>query len=230
MKNEEKQEARERLLAAGLKYFANKGYDGATVREICDEANSNIAAINYYFGDKQGFYSAVKEYAHGIQKQSMSRCWELVDKDPWAALEMHVDLMLDEAYDERMFQIHWLFFRALLETDDNSEKSDNNEIKKQELLDEKRRSQYVDRMTRLLGGLLGPDATTPENFSLLHYTYHSLCRFLPIKSQWETRILGGRAKFSVKTMHDKETLKRHIIDIVRHVVENMQKREREKKQ
>ena len=43
------------LLAAGP-IFAQKGFRGATVREICDSANVNLASINYYFGDKQQLY------------------------------------------------------------------------------------------------------------------------------------------------------------------------------
>lgn len=222
MKHEEKLDARDRLLAAGLKFFSSKGFDGATVRSICDEANSNIAAINYYFGDKQGFYSAVVEHAMEIRQKTMSRCWDLVESDPWEALALHVEIMLDEAYDEKMFQVSWLLFREILEQNDISH--DKSSTKHQEQQDENRRLQYVERMSHLLGGLLGPKAATPENKTLLHYTYHSLCRFLPIKSEWEARVLRGKAQFSVKTTHDKETLKRHIIDIVRHVVEDMQRK------
>ena len=227
MKNDYRMDARERLLKAGLKFFSRKGYNGATVREICDEANSNIAAINYYFSDKKGFYSAVKEYALNIRRKAMERCWELVESDPWGALRMQVEIMLDETFDDTMFQTNWLFFRELLDwgediVKDNKETSHDNQSEVQ-------RQQYVQRMNRLLEGLLGPEAATPENFSLLHYTYHSLCRFLPIKSQWEMRVLHGKAKFSVKMTHDKEQLADYIVGIVRHAVEEMQKREREKK-
>lgn len=43
------------LLAAGP-IFAKRGFRGATVREICDAAQVNLASINYYFGDKQQLY------------------------------------------------------------------------------------------------------------------------------------------------------------------------------
>ena len=43
------------LLAAGP-IFAKRGFRAATVREICDEAQVNLASINYYFGDKQQLY------------------------------------------------------------------------------------------------------------------------------------------------------------------------------
>lgn len=45
----------ERLVEVAGRIFASKGRD-ATVREICSEAECSIAAINYYFGDKNHLY------------------------------------------------------------------------------------------------------------------------------------------------------------------------------
>jgi TetR/AcrR family transcriptional regulator, regulator of cefoperazone and chloramphenicol sensitivity len=46
-----------RLLQAAGKVFAAKGFEAATVREICRLAEvSNIAAVNYYFRDKESLY------------------------------------------------------------------------------------------------------------------------------------------------------------------------------
>ncbi len=50
--------AREQLVAAATRIFAAKGYAAATTREICEAAGVNIAAIHYYFGDKEGLYRA----------------------------------------------------------------------------------------------------------------------------------------------------------------------------
>jgi AcrR family transcriptional regulator len=43
---------------SALRLFADKGYEGATTREICDAAGANISSIRYYFGDKAGLYRA----------------------------------------------------------------------------------------------------------------------------------------------------------------------------
>jgi AcrR family transcriptional regulator len=54
-------DTQERLLEAAGQVFAEKGYEGATVREICRRAEVNIAAVNYYFRDKERLYTeAVK--------------------------------------------------------------------------------------------------------------------------------------------------------------------------
>ncbi|MEK6749128.1 MAG: CerR family C-terminal domain-containing protein [Pseudomonadota bacterium] len=54
-------ETRQRLLDAGTRLFAEHGYRGVSVRELCTEAAVNIAAINYHFGGKQGLYHAIFE-------------------------------------------------------------------------------------------------------------------------------------------------------------------------
>lgn len=52
-------EARERLLHAALRLFAEKGFAKTSTREIALTAGANIASISYYFGDKAGLYRAV---------------------------------------------------------------------------------------------------------------------------------------------------------------------------
>lgn len=56
------QDTRERLLEAAGEVFAERGFRAATVREISRLAHANVAAVNYYFGDKEMLYTAVLEY------------------------------------------------------------------------------------------------------------------------------------------------------------------------
>jgi AcrR family transcriptional regulator len=55
----EDRETRARLLRAGERLFAERGFKKVTVREICTAADANVAAINYHFGDKLGLYREV---------------------------------------------------------------------------------------------------------------------------------------------------------------------------
>ena len=54
---------RRRLLDAAKRLFAERGFAEVSVREICREANANLALVNYYFGDKGGLYLEVIDEA-----------------------------------------------------------------------------------------------------------------------------------------------------------------------
>jgi AcrR family transcriptional regulator len=51
--------------------FAAKGFEAATVREICQRGKANLAAVNYYFGDKRRLYIAAVEYAYQKRAQQV---------------------------------------------------------------------------------------------------------------------------------------------------------------
>lgn len=68
-------DTRERLINAAGEVFAEKGFDLATVREICSRANANIAAINYHFGDKERLYAESLKRAHCEHGQTESTDW-----------------------------------------------------------------------------------------------------------------------------------------------------------
>jgi AcrR family transcriptional regulator len=52
-------ETRDRLLEAATALFAELGYGKVTVRDICQRARANVAAVNYHFGGKTGLYDEV---------------------------------------------------------------------------------------------------------------------------------------------------------------------------
>jgi AcrR family transcriptional regulator len=49
---------RARIISAALRVFGECGYDRASTRRIAERAGVNAAAIQYYFGGKQGLHSA----------------------------------------------------------------------------------------------------------------------------------------------------------------------------
>ena len=52
-------DTKNKLLKAASEAFAEKGYRETTVAEICMQAGSNVAAVNYHFGGKDALYAAV---------------------------------------------------------------------------------------------------------------------------------------------------------------------------
>lgn len=50
---------REQIIAAAIDFFALKGFDGSSIREIAHAAGVNIAMINYYFGSKEKLFEQI---------------------------------------------------------------------------------------------------------------------------------------------------------------------------
>ncbi len=46
--------------------FSAKGFRDATIAEICERAEANIAAVNYHFGDKESLYNACWRHAFAV--------------------------------------------------------------------------------------------------------------------------------------------------------------------
>jgi len=62
-KREDGKATRRKLLNAACELFAQKGYKGAKVADICKHAGANVASVNYYFGDKASLYKEAWQYA-----------------------------------------------------------------------------------------------------------------------------------------------------------------------
>ena len=78
---------REKLLDAAGAIFAEQGFKSATVRQICKAAGMNVAAVNYYFGDKERLYhDAVREAHRRLSDQFPLPAWP---QDASAEVRLH---------------------------------------------------------------------------------------------------------------------------------------------
>lgn len=57
-------DTRQRLIDSAGQIFSEKGFEATTVREVCQAASVNIAAIHYHFGDKERLYIECVKHAH----------------------------------------------------------------------------------------------------------------------------------------------------------------------
>lgn len=55
-------ESKKRLVEAGVELFARYSFDGVSTRTLANHAQVNLAAIQYYFGGKEGLYLAVARH------------------------------------------------------------------------------------------------------------------------------------------------------------------------
>lgn len=67
-KKRDPESSKRRILEAAQRAFARRGYDGARLREIAQQAGVHHALVHHYFGDKKGLFRAVME--HGFAETS----------------------------------------------------------------------------------------------------------------------------------------------------------------
>jgi len=56
------EDARKRLVDAALDLFGRNSFEGVSTRALTRQAGVNLAAIQYYFGSKEGLYLAVARH------------------------------------------------------------------------------------------------------------------------------------------------------------------------
>jgi len=96
---------RGRLLASAVRLFAAQGYAATSVRQVCDRAGANVAAVSYHFGSKRGLYDAA--FDHARAQSNAGNRWVALDsgRDFWAGkpaeerLAQFIAMMLDHALD-----------------------------------------------------------------------------------------------------------------------------------
>src|SRR3954469_23459101 len=88
-------ETRERLLNAAAAMFAANGFSKVTVRDICGEAQANVAAVNYHFGGKAGLYEEVLQSAISIMQQTTEEIRQAGEgRPPEEQLEAYIRVFL----------------------------------------------------------------------------------------------------------------------------------------
>ena len=73
---------KDRVLQAACEIFAKKGFRETTVAEICEQADANIAAVNYHFGDKEKLYDEVWRHAFSIASSAHPVDGEVAEDAP----------------------------------------------------------------------------------------------------------------------------------------------------
>ena len=108
--------SRERILSAAGPVFAEKGFESATIREICAAAEVNVAAVNYYFGDKQRLYLETVRLASGARIEQIAPPERLASTPAEIHLYDHVRTLLERMLGSE--QVPWqvkLLMREVLQ-------------------------------------------------------------------------------------------------------------------
>jgi AcrR family transcriptional regulator len=90
-------DTRERLLEAAVQVFAERGYEAATIREICSRARANVAAVHYHFGDKKRLYCAIFDTVFSLLRARRTAFLPTVAPPP-ERLRVYIRALFEEIF------------------------------------------------------------------------------------------------------------------------------------
>jgi len=89
------EETRARIVAAALKMFGERGFDGASTRDIATAAGVNAPALQYYFDNKEGVFLACVQHLQG-------RLWHYMSE----VVERAEEALARDAGDEELIEVY----------------------------------------------------------------------------------------------------------------------------
>ncbi len=119
------------IINAAEKLFAEKGFDGSSVRDIAQEAEVNVAMISYYFGSKEKLMEAVFEKRTGDIRIKVENL--LLDSS--ISHLQKVNILIDDYVDKFIHQqeFHKIMMREQMINKHNSVAELIHELKKRNL-------------------------------------------------------------------------------------------------
>ncbi len=102
-------EARSRLLKVAARLFGERGFNHVSVREICQEAGTNVASINYYFRDKLGLYrELIGMVAEGMNHSKIAALDSGRGQPPEDQLRAYIRGFLHQLLDQNPGEESWM--------------------------------------------------------------------------------------------------------------------------
>ena len=93
---------REKIKAAALEEFVERGYDGARMQEIANRAGANKAMIHYYFQSKDVLFEAILRETFEEIFQLYSQIWSVEDQAPEEVIaktvRAHIQFLSEHLY------------------------------------------------------------------------------------------------------------------------------------
>ena len=103
MTAQEKSDKREQLINAAEELFAEKGFDGTSVRDIAQKADVNLAMISYYFGSKEKLLQALIEQRFASSLELLDELQRNNTMTPWEKIERVIEYYVDKILNGRKF-------------------------------------------------------------------------------------------------------------------------------
>lgn len=110
------------IIQTAEKLFADKGFDGTSVRDIADDAGVNVAMISYYFGSKEKLLEALFTYRAMDSVKKLEDLFQLKELTTLEKVYMMIDYYIDK------FQTQHCFHKIMMSEQVNNKRGTTHEL------------------------------------------------------------------------------------------------------
>ncbi|HEY0272040.1 MAG TPA: TetR/AcrR family transcriptional regulator [Chitinophaga sp.] len=96
------------IIEAAEKLFAVKGFEGASVRDIAHEANTNVSMISYYFGSKEKLMEAVFDHRTEGRRAQLEALYNDQSLTSLQKIYSVIDTYITKLMDQPHFNKIWM--------------------------------------------------------------------------------------------------------------------------
>ncbi len=103
---------KEHIMEAAINLFAEKGFEGTSIRDLAAKADVNVAMVNYYFGSKEKLFEAIIEHKAGYMRNNLTE----MEKDDSISEIEKIDQLI-ESYVNRILSqpgFHRILYQELM--------------------------------------------------------------------------------------------------------------------
>jgi AcrR family transcriptional regulator len=94
---------REQIIDTAMQLFAERGFEGTSIRDIAEKATVNVAMVNYYFGTKEKLFEKIVEYKSSATRGLLDEIMHNKDLTHIEKIEAIIDSYIEKLFTHRMF-------------------------------------------------------------------------------------------------------------------------------
>lgn len=103
---------KEHIINAAIDLFAEKGFEGTSIRDLASKADVNVAMINYYFGSKEKLFEALVEMKASTTRGTLEGFMNNTKLTSMEKIDHVIDSYIDRLFHNRKF--HRLIHQELI--------------------------------------------------------------------------------------------------------------------
>lgn len=94
---------KEQIINAAIDLFAQKGFEGTSIRDLASAASVNVAMVNYYFGSKEKLFEALVEMKAASNRGVLENVLQDAKLSSMEKIFKVIDIYIERLFTNRKF-------------------------------------------------------------------------------------------------------------------------------